>query len=413
VEPVALKKPLNLPKQSSIERMAGGIIGVHDNISPTTRPLGALSVCRNLIRYGETAAMTRPGREKIGLSLGSGPVLGVAGYFKSDGTKRLIAGVGNKWKAYHEGQWSDIYTPTAGKPFEAVMFGDMLILTNGTDKVQKYEGESSTSDLDGSPPKSPFIATAYRRVFLVTLPHLLVFSDVGNAEVWDPEELNDAGQLPINDKDGDEIKWVQLYKTNMVIWKRNSLHELHGPELAYLSPRWKVYNIAKLGTPNGRTVAEVNGVLYWLSDTDGNTGIVRWDGGVPRLISSPVNNVMEAINWSYISEACATAWNGYYILSVPTGDSTEANQQIFYNTVDQSFWLGDGWLPTKFTVYRPTGQEEVVMGDQDGSVYKIGGTKDNGVAIHVEAVLGPTALDINTREKRVRRGYISVSLLEE
>lgn len=407
------KEPIDMPENSEDEHIAGGIMGLHDNISATTRPLGLLSKSKNLIRHGETAATTRPGRQIIGEPLDDGQIKGLATLYKDDGTKKLVASSVGSWKAYDGDSWDEIYSPSPGHNLEGAMMRDMLILTNGEDEPQKYEGGSSTSDLGGDPPKSPFILSEYSRVFMVNLPHQLKFTDVGDAEEWEPEEDNDAGVIPINDKDGDKITWLHLYKSNIIIWKRHSLHELHGPELGHLSDRWKIFNAANVGTPNGRTVVELNGIMYWLSDTDGNIGIVQWGGGHPELISQPIKETIKSINWDYIDQACATTWNGYYVLAIPTGSSSYADTLIFYNTYDESFWLGDGWYPTSFTTFRIDEQEEVVFGDSNGSVYKIGGHDDDGQAIMIEAIIGPSTMDINTRKKRVRRCYLAVSIYDE
>jgi hypothetical protein len=372
------KKPLRFPQQEEAEPMAGGIGGLHDNISPTNRPLNLLSVCRNMRRFGVTGAQTRPGRAILGDQVGSTRILGMSAYYTSS-LEKLIVQAGTNLKVYNtqSKKWDTLKSDMKDAPFQAATFNDLHIITNGTDDVQKYNG-STISVLGGSPPKGKYITTAYQRVFLSGVsgsPHLLYVSDIALADVWSG---GDSGAIPVNDKDGDEIKWAMIYKSNMVIWKRYGIFELHGPELGYTTDDWSVAPIAAIGTPNGRTIADVNGYLYWLSDSENSKGIVRWGGGRPVLISEPVDNIIASINYSAIATACAvSSGDGEYLLAVPTGTSQYPDTIIVYNANDNSWWVWDGWNPTAFLPFRLVGDtSSLLMGDNDGYVYVMGGQLD-------------------------------------
>lgn len=374
-----LKQPMRLPQQEEIEPMAGGIMGLHDHISPTNRQLALLSVCKNMRRFGVSAAKTREGRAILGNAVGTSRILGLSHFYKSDGTKKLISGAGTVWKVYDavSEEWDTLKTElTTGLSYNAVTFNDLHIMTNGTDNVQKYDG-SSIADLSGSPPKGKYISAAYQRVAITGVSgssHLVYFSDIANPEEWSE---GDSAAIPINDKDGDEIKWAGLYKANWVIWKRYSMHELHGPELGQTTDNWSVVSIASIGTPNGRTIADVNGLLYWLSDSDNSKGIVRWGGGRPQLISEPIEDIIRTINYSAINTACAvSSGEGEYMLAVPTGKNSYPDTIIVYNVVDNSWWIWDGWNPTVFLPFRLGDTSSLLMGDNDGYVYSFGGAID-------------------------------------
>ena len=94
------KKPLRFPQQEEAEPMAGGIGGLHDNISPTNRPLNLLSVCRNMRRFGVTGAQTRPGRAILGDQVGSTRILGMSAYYTSS-LEKLIVQAGTNLKVYN------------------------------------------------------------------------------------------------------------------------------------------------------------------------------------------------------------------------------------------------------------------------------------------------------------------------
>lgn len=367
------KSQVNLPQQRNVEQVTNGISGLHDSISPTSRRLGQLSVSKNMKRFGVTGAETRSDRIKLGGIIGAN-ILGLAGLYKSDGTKKIVSGSGTAWKVYNTstGVWDNLKTGlTANKQFNAITFNDLLIMTNGVDVVQKYNG-STVSNLAGTPPIGKYIATAHKRVLMAGIkdnPHWLRVSDVAAPEVWNAE---DSATIPINDKDGDETKWVGLYKTNIVVWKRYSMYEIHGPEMGRLTVDWRVFPIVNVGTVNGRTIASVNGVLYWLSDSGNSKGIVRWAGGRPDLISEPVENIIRSINYAHIDKACgATDGEGNYILAIPTGDSVSPNTILVFNTNDNSWWVWEDWSPTCFLSYRLEDNELLLMGDYDGYVYQM------------------------------------------
>ena len=371
------KKPLQFPQQEEAELMAGGIGGLHDNISPTNRPLNLLSVCRNMRRFGVSAAQTRGGRGIIGDQVEVTRILGLSGYYTAS-LKKLIAQSGTILKVYNDVTevWDSLKTGMTAAPYEGVTFNDLHIITNGTDNVQKYDG-AAVSDLGGTPPKGKYITSAYQRVFISGVsgsPHLLYASDIANAEEW---STGDSAAVPVNDKDGDEIEWVTLYKSNLCIWKRYALFELHGPELGQTTDNWSIVPIAKIGTPNGRTIADVNGLLYWLSDSENSKGIVRWGGGRPVLISEPIESIIDSINYGAIGTAFGvSSGEGEYLLAVPTGDSTYPDTVIVYNVADNSWWVWDGWNPTAFLPYRIGDTSTLLMGDEDGYVYAFGGAID-------------------------------------
>ena len=408
-----LKENIQLPEQSGHEVLTGGILGLADPFSPVSRPLGYLSSVKNLIRADKTGAETRPGRAQVGDKVGSTRILGLAALYTQSGAKKLVTGSGTAWKVYNPTTqvWDSLKTGlTADTKFEGACIDDLLILTNGKDNVQKYDG-SSIVDLGGSPPKSPFIAVGYRRVFLVNLPHQLAACDPANPEEWTGE---DSATISINAKDGDTITWLRFYGTNLYIWKRHSLHELHGPELGQVSANWRNFKVADVGTPNGRTIAGVGGALFWLSDSPNSKGVVVWaGGGSPQLISDPIQGIIDRINWDYVSTAAAgTDGNGNYLLSVPLDSATAPTHTIVYCTLDGSWWIWEGWAPTAYGSYRlSTDKETYLFGDNTGYVYSIGGDDDAGQAISYEAVVGPAVLGSATQKKRVRRAYIIASAI--
>jgi len=406
----ALKENIEMPQEDNNEVLTGGIKGLAAPLNPVTRPLGFVSHVKNMVRAYKTAAETRPGRTAVGSTFGDNKILGLVPFYYGDAktgvheNKKLITGEGDTWHVW-DGSWQTLLNVDySGRKFEGAMMDDHLYLTNGADPVKVYDG-ATIEDLEGEPPVSPYIAEGYRRLFLVNLPHQVVVCNPADPTNWSTE---DSAALTISGKDGDIITWIQFYGTNLYIWKRHSLHELHGPAKGYVTANWRDFRAHKVGTPNGRTIANVAGTLFWLSDSDNSKGIVAWNGGgYPQVVSGPIQDIIDRINWGIISCASAgTDGMGNYLLSVPLDNNTEPSHTIVYCTDDGSFWLWEDWKPSVYGSYRLHGYDESpVMGDENGTVYEIGGDTDAGTAISWEVIVGPAVLGSATQMKRVRRAY--------
>ena len=73
---------------------------------------------------------------------------------------------------------------------------------------------------------------------------------------------------------------IVAYKNRIVCTKPDFVYEIYGDR-----PPYTVQEIAKTGCIDGRSICEVNSVLYWL----GRQGIYAYTGGQPRIISDKLN----------------------------------------------------------------------------------------------------------------------------
>jgi hypothetical protein len=100
---------------------------------------------------------------------------------------------------------------------------------------------------------------------------------------------------------------------------------------------------ASSGCLSHGSIAQVGEDLFYLS-RDGVRSIRRTmeenmiasDVGV---ISYPIQNVIDEINWDVAEKATGIFWNGRYLLSVPTNASTQNDTTLVYNTNTNS-WMG-------------------------------------------------------------------------
>jgi len=90
------------------------------------------------------------------------------------------------------------------------------------------------------------------------------------------------------------------------------------------------------------------------------------------VISYPVQDVIDQINWAQAQIATATFWNSRYILSVPTGSSTVNDTTLVYNT-NTNAWMGV-WRGT-VTVDGTTGLPSSTINPVDYAVTQFTGGK--------------------------------------
>ena len=147
--------------------------------------------------------------------------------------------------------------------------------------------------------------------------------------------------------------WVGF---NVVVFCKNSCYVIDTNPVPATSapsiPAASTFKIRTISTSNGclshGSIAQVGEDLYYLSRTGIRSirrtmeeNMVASDVGV---ISYPIQDVIDQINWAKADIATGIFWRGRYILSVPTGASLTNDSTIVYNTNTQSWmgvWRGD------------------------------------------------------------------------
>jgi hypothetical protein len=148
--------------------------------------------------------------------------------------------------------------------------------------------------------------------------------------------------------------WVGF---NVVVFCKNSCYVIDtNPVPATASPTVpaaSTFSIRTISTSSGclshGSIAQVGEDLYYLSRTGVRSirrtmeeNMIASDVGI---ISYPIQDVIDSINWTQAHIATAIWWRGRYILSFPTGATSTSNDTtIVYNTNTQSWmgvWRGD------------------------------------------------------------------------
>ncbi|MCK9480082.1 MAG: hypothetical protein M0R40_11420, partial [Firmicutes bacterium] len=146
-----------------------------------------------------------------------------------------------------------------------------------------------------------------------------------------------------------DITGIIKYKGNVVILKPDLVYESFGNK-----PPYRIVEVAKTGCIDGRSVVEVNSVLYWL----GRKGIYAYTGGQPR-------NISEKLNKTFENGIAGTDGRKYYI-SAYDGDKWEL---YVYDTYSGLWHIEDN----KQFVGLAYADGHMHGLAKDGNVYKFGG----------------------------------------
>jgi len=147
--------------------------------------------------------------------------------------------------------------------------------------------------------------------------------------------------------------WVGF---NVVVFCKNSSYVIDTNPVpataAPTIPAASTFSIRTISTSSGclshGSIAQVGEDLYYLSRTGVRSirrtmeeNMIASDVGI---ISYPIQDVIDQINWAKADIATGIFWRGRYILSFPTGASLTNDTTIVYNTNTQSWmgvWRGD------------------------------------------------------------------------
>ena len=298
----------------------------------------------------------------LGSTSSSTNVQGIA-YFDTDAKEALIVFVNGKiYSINSSGTVSNIASAavkvnsTTARVYTAQV-ADKLFYTshNGNDRIGEIKWDTSSSafvvtEFPAAPTNSKFIVSNNFRAFAYqpSDDQIYVSDILANAADTTPFPAGNAFKVGLGDPVTGLASWVGF---NVVVFCKNSCYVVDTAPVPATSgastPAASTFKIRTISASTGcvahGSIAQVGEDLFFLSRTGVRSirrtmeeNMVASDVGV---ISYPIQDVIDEINWAAVENATAIFWNNRYLLSVPTGTSTVNNTTLCYNTNTQS-WTG-------------------------------------------------------------------------
>jgi len=298
----------------------------------------------------------------LGSTSSSTNVQGIA-YFDTDAKEALIVFVNGKiYSINSSGTVSNIASAavkvnsTTARVYTAQV-ADKLFYTshNGNDRIGEIKWDTSSSafvvtEFPAAPTNSKFIVSNNFRAFAYqpSDDQIYVSDILANAADTTPFPTGNAFKVGLGDPVTGLASWVGF---NVVVFCKNSCYVVDTAPVpatsSSVTPAASTFKIRTISASTGcvahGSIAQVGEDLFFLSRTGVRSirrtmeeNMVASDVGV---ISYPIQDVIDEINWAAVENATAIFWNNRYLLSVPTGTSTVNNTTFCYNTNTQS-WTG-------------------------------------------------------------------------
>ena len=379
-------------QETSIDDFSGGQVTVgspfnlKENVSPA---------CINVYADRFGSLRRRGGFTKVNASAPSDDTAyGLFDYEVSPSVRKVVAQVGTAiYKMDNlDGTFDQLKTGMTATRFHAVNFNNTLIITNGADTVQTWDGSAaSTSDLSAAP-KGTRMAVWYNYVWMVGQDaNNLRYSDAGDYTTWP------AGNTwGIHSYRGDKLYGFGLLRRLMFVFKKYAIFKI-----SYLGgyPLLDVQQVdADIGCYSPDTIQNVNwagnkGLMFLGSDK----AVYFFDGyNSPLPVSAPIEFdngeatiTMEKI-YTDLSNASAINYpdKNWYILFLPlaaTGDGTIEVAICFdYSKTPMAIWPMDNMnaAVSSIIIDPSDNSQKAMFMDYHGYLQEMEkGTTDNGTAI--------------------------------
>lgn len=230
------------------------------------------------MRFYRGELRKRPGKTVIGAVAGdSTQIMGLGKLEMSSGLRYLVRNSKGKLELYDTGTglWGSIAsTPFSGGDddffsYATVTESDLLIITNGVDKIRKWGGSGNNAALGGSPPLakyccyiSPYLLIAYTNDGAFIKPWAIQWCDTAQPEVWTGG--NSGGVLISNEPSA--IQNIVKLNEFAACYKEKSIwlgRKVETSDIFIFDP---IKTGIGLGSP--RSVAEAEGIHYFMGQND-------------------------------------------------------------------------------------------------------------------------------------------------
>ncbi|MEO3947621.1 hypothetical protein [Gorillibacterium sp. CAU 1737] len=282
----------------------------------------------------------------------------------------LVRSVGTKLQYDNAGTWTDISGTWTDTDWDATNFNSKLILTNGTDVVQSWNGSALTALTDA--PKGKYISNNSIRVFIAQ-NDTIKFSKYLDETNW--TDTSSAGMFEFYTDDGGPVTGLKPYGDSIIAFKANAIAEIVGT--GQTAQKHRLVNISNsIGCVSAKTIQEVSApggnFLFFLGQND----VYMFSGGRPQSIGNNIRKFINAINPAYTSRCFGATDGTRYFLGLVTGANTQPDTLCMF---DPRFGI---WRVNKTSDnlrYSAFFRNNWYAGDATGQTFKmLQGQSDNG-----------------------------------
>ena len=391
------------------------IAGVNTYVNPLLKNDGELLIAKNVESYPYGAKRKRPGYITYLGTADGNEVNTIFSWLRNDGTTLTVyRASGSSLYSSNQGtaSWQLCGNGTIGNGSHVgyAVLDNILAIGDGEGSARHSSNGTSFTNTSLAPVGEHLVAYQ-NRMFIGGTSSTLFYSNAiipgetyGGTASWDTTSPNDSASF--NLPGAGKINSIFISNDRVVSSKTSGRMFT-----------WDNYELADMSTTQGPSspysVAEKEGYHLWLN----RDGIQSFGGGVPTLISNPIqsqiyNDVGDGISGSIFDDAPATIHHYDYLTSVGTVTDDLLNETYPDNIIKYNFQKNEfvNWQfednPTSWhSLNDIDGDRVLVFGDSGGQCYKMDGSAntDNGTAIEAEMVfsihLG--APDIEKEWKRI------------
>jgi hypothetical protein len=352
---------------------------------------------RNVLFSTRGAVGQRSGYAKLTSAAAAARYDSLSSFYKSDGTKQIIAGRGGDLDVLNSGG-SVIDTtalPTAS-PHYFQRFGgpteEAIYIANGTDAVRKWDGAAFSAPVYvGTTPTGKFLGLSSTDNRLVSArfsgatagnnPSTVRFSSEGDPETWGATHYVD-----LTPGDGEEIMGVASWRDLIFVFKQSKFFVFFGQTVD--DDGEPVFNYRPVDAGSGLVTSDALAVaeqgVYYLD----RTGIYFTTGNQPVRVSDVVEPIFHGgssvyytggeLNDGSIEQTSMVYHDERLWLSFPSGASAVNDRQLVFDPHEKWWTLFD--MPMgAMAKFRPGDVEEIVFGYSSG---------DNHLGRYVEGAYG-------------------------
>lgn len=376
----------------------------------------------------------RPGTDKYVSNPVGNEVNSLYEFVDGDGNAHLLAASGDSLLVKNGDNWDALKDDfTSGSRFEFVTnrVKNHCYFVNGEDGYFYYDG-NEVNELDEYSPTEDEIIEFGENSFPVN-PWLIAFHKF---RIWlvdkekpdrvlfcghDIEGTVKYGYFPteyvigVSSDKGEDIKAIVPFGDRLLIFTKTSMWAVYGSEPENFA---LAQEIDSVGTVSSRSVREIDGHLFFLSDK----GVYMYDGTMPHQISQKIPKQFKGLDLNKVDKAAAVDWGGAYMLAVPEKDNNDLilqfNTEIVSELYREQGYAANAWVQHrgfKALDFVKTKDNKLLFASPDGYVREYGVDDYKDDEDMIEAYLSTRALVFGSPErlKRIRRLQIVFNKAEQ